>query len=127
MCLKTVNFSLEKDSKGNLYGIGYKCVKIVGKKIKGTDRSFYWRKDRWMKADTLPITSDEYVITNRTSSYKQYLSGFHIFLTPEDAKYYSTRPLVKVKFRNVLGFGSQNGGRPDCVIAGEMKFIEFVK
>lgn len=147
MCLKTLNLALKYNSKTKEYtGFGYKVLSSFvfnssGKLDETTDKCKRkkWSK-KWKRAVgwyyTKSLQENEEYANKKGKGIKdkQYYPGFHIFLTPEDAKSYNpTGVVVKVEYKNVLAFGTndagfQNGKRVSgpCVVAEYMRIVEVV-
>ncbi len=121
MCLSTTDFSLEWDNGGHAFvGYGYKRVK---------ERDLIKYKT-WQEAKCDKFTeSPSKNYTTKSNDGKSYIPGFHIFLSRSAARSYtSNAKLVKVKFKEVLGFGTNMAGssnRP-CIIARYMKIVEIL-
>jgi hypothetical protein len=127
MCLSTIDFALENES-GELVGYGYKVVYVEEDgTYGGTDFLSGLTDNRWLQAEAPVIHTDD--------DCKQYLAGFHIFLTAEEARRYVGSDkdflVIKVKFKKVLAFGRQSNydenDKPllsPCVIANEIKFVQ---
>jgi hypothetical protein len=124
MCMQTTQFALTWDKGCRDYvGYGYKNLKderVTQYKRKWVEAKGGWG-DNTSTLKKCQIPSDDGM---------NYHPGFHIFLKEEDAKNYtrqSERKIIKVKFRGVLAFGTNETGPKygPCVIATHMKFVEY--
>ena len=120
MCLKTCSLSLEYDNKAHMYvGYGYKAI---------------WNAKldkKWKEANgnekSLNLSHEN------ANDHTTYIPGFHIFLCEEDARNYSAHynsgDIVKVKFREVLAFGTNSSGvdYKNCVVTRYMKVVEILE
>jgi hypothetical protein len=130
MCLTSSKFELEYDSKiDDFVGYGYKVVshRVYNKLA----------RKRWVEAKAQAIGGSVNEIKTRRIATRRnkkvyYTPGFHIFIKRDDAHnyYYSFRDniLIKVAYRGVLAFGSNdthdkfgNKRQGMCVITRYMK------
>jgi hypothetical protein len=137
MCLSTIDFALSYDEKlKDFIGYGYKCLSIY-------EYNKFSQNKNWRTAEGSKVTyssNAKSVLSTRTiysNDNNKYHPGFHIFTKLEDAqnysRYKSIRKIVKVKYRGVLAFGTNElygNGLEDtlptgpCVIAKYIKFVE---
>lgn len=115
MCLsKSINANF--DIKG---GIGWKAMFITSEN-KAALFDGHYHVNTWVKAE------NSYNDTIDDDDNIQYPSGFHVLLTREAARNYTSKKSVcKVKFRKVVAIGTQRvkGKEEPCIIAKEI-FIE---
>ena len=120
MCLSTVNFSLTWDKRNKFYlGYGYKSVcQATLNKLRTWQEATGWHTDCLNKAQT------------QSEDRVDYIPGFHIFLNEPDArKYWSGGIIIRVKFREVLSFGTNETLCTEygpCVIARYMKLDKII-
>lgn len=132
--MSTVAFSFEKNKD---YGIGYKAYKT---KIINGKRELYGPLTKHYQNQK--ISKNKWLLSSKIGSIysdddKSYNPGFHIFLNQQDAEnYYSYKNnvvIVRVKFKDVVGFGT-NGTSAGilstagpCIIARKMLVEKVVK
>lgn len=118
MCLsKSINANF--DIKG---GIGWKAMFITSEN-KAALFDGHYHVNTWVKAEN--NYHDEEALIHDGQGEK-YPSGFHVLLTREAARNYTSKKSVcKVKFRKVVAIGTQRvkGKEEPCIIAKEI-FIE---
>ncbi len=119
MCLNLVtsikNEKLPKDE----YYTGWKCINVD--KQSNTFQSLYncnRHFDKWLRC-RLPLSE------TLGSGFDEYPAGFHIFITREGARNWSSYDkVIKVRYRRVVARGIQGGYK--CIVAKEM-YVESPK
>lgn len=120
MCLTKVIKVLKRPNNKEV--VAYKVIDIESNKpILPWLSSFKLEVNTWMKADTSTVIYDETVL------HTEYKSGFHVFLSKEQAKKYTcANSVVKVLVRKVATRGIQKVDDIDAnILVTKEMYIPF--
>jgi hypothetical protein len=125
MCLHDIKFSVDENGIGR----GFKVYEYIHGRFFGaiatSNETMEMLNGKWRKSNSFVY---------KFSPYKEYRTGFHMFLSLKDAILWwkdSERVFFEVEYKNVLAFGPQAISSPndvccDVVVADEMRFVKQV-
>lgn len=129
MCLSNVDFTMEKSSRGEWYGVGYKNIPRYNGKFAVSYNRFQFKKGIWLKDPNRKLIAGPNTYNFETEKYEprqDYAPGFHILLTKKDCEDYNrvSKDTFLVHFKEIVCFGKQD--EYPCVIARQLKIVKEV-